>query len=131
MCSIIGPRQGCCSTTHGCGVPEGSQVGNPHAIRRISPHRFCPELPILGTRIISPPSALCQARSPAHRRHSVLPTLGTLQALLSAPITLPRSPVSTVLPATLPAVSTNRLYAFDRCILQNLRRGALSPAGDA
>jgi hypothetical protein len=42
------------------------------------PHSFPPYLPILGTRIISPPSALSQACSPPHRRHSVLPIFGTL-----------------------------------------------------
>jgi hypothetical protein len=71
---------------------------NSDPIHRTIPHRFCPELPILGARSLSPDSALCRARSPTHRRHSVVLTLGTPMYPPSAPhpslTTAPTTPSS-------------------------------------
>jgi hypothetical protein len=60
LCSAVAPR------------------GDHAAIHRITPHRFCPCIPIVGTRSTSPLSALCRVCSPTHRRHSELPIFGTL-----------------------------------------------------
>jgi hypothetical protein len=48
------------------------------ALRRIIPHPSRRRIPILGTRSLSPDSALCRTRSPPHPRHSVLPIFRTL-----------------------------------------------------
>jgi hypothetical protein len=55
-------------------------------IRRIIPHPFVPGILIPGTRSASPPSALCQARSPTHRRHTLVLTLGTTPYPFPAPL---------------------------------------------
>jgi hypothetical protein len=55
-------------------------------IRRIIPHPFVPGILIPSTHSISPPSALSQACSPPHRRHSVVLTLGTTPSLFPVPI---------------------------------------------
>jgi hypothetical protein len=48
------------------------------AIHRITPHRFCPEILILGTHVISPTSALQATRS----RSFSFPLYGTCRAIL-------------------------------------------------
>jgi hypothetical protein len=51
-------------------------------IPRLHPHSSPPSLPILGTRSLSPDSALYQARSPTHHRHLVLSIFRTYGAMV-------------------------------------------------
>jgi hypothetical protein len=48
------------------------------ALHRMDPRRFWPDIPILGTRVISPPSALSRAHAHTYSRHSALSIFGTL-----------------------------------------------------
>src|SRR5882724_13032095 len=75
--------------------PSAARARHTPSIHRITPHHVWPYLPILGTRVASPPSALFRARSPAHRRHSLVLILGTTPSPFPA-----RHPSLTTAPTT-------------------------------
>jgi hypothetical protein len=68
------------------GLCVGLCVLNPHSIHRTIPRRSWPHTPILGTRSISPTSALLAI----HSRHSRLPVSSTQPRLFLA-LSAPRS----------------------------------------
>jgi hypothetical protein len=67
-------------------LPAG--CGTNATFHRITPHHFRPQIPILGTCITSPPSALFRARTSPHLRHLGIPISSTCLSPIPAPALL-------------------------------------------